>query len=272
MRRLSDALVGALVAAVAAWFVLFCLSARGMPLAPAGRPGMLVDGRQPAHDVYAYFYPNLLYALRTLRDGGRGLLWNPYQNCGQPFFGVSGILYPTNLLFLFLNADLALRGALFVNMLVAGVFAYLLCREFGARRSAALAGALAFELGTATVTLTAWAPFMNAPYVWLPAAMLFTAKLLRHPTLRAGLGLGVVSAVALLPDYPQTVFFTYQLIGLRVVWELMTRRLARPTAALGAVGLGLVLGPLLAAVQLVPGVEIARASIRSAPISLTEMS
>src|SRR5262249_50680595 len=95
---------------------------------------------------------------------------------------------------------------------------------------------------------------------------------LRHPTLRAGLGLGVVSAVALLPDYPQTVFFTYQLIGLRVVWELMTRRLARPTAALGAVGLGLVLGPLLAAVQLVPGVEIAPASIRSAPISLTEMS
>jgi hypothetical protein len=52
-------------------------------------------GGVPAFDVYGYFYPNILYALRGLATGG-GLLWNPDQNCGQPFFAISsvGLLYP----------------------------------------------------------------------------------------------------------------------------------------------------------------------------------
>src|SRR5439155_22173214 len=88
----------------------------------------------PAHDVYAYFYPNMLYALQSLQRGGRGLLWNPFQNCGQPFFANSqtGLLYPANALFLVLGPDAALRGVLLVNLLVAGISTYLLCREIGA--------------------------------------------------------------------------------------------------------------------------------------------
>src|SRR5207248_11470907 len=31
-------------------------------------------GYFPAFDLYAYFYPKALYALASLRDGGRGLL------------------------------------------------------------------------------------------------------------------------------------------------------------------------------------------------------
>ena len=33
------------------------------------------------------FYDNTVYAVHSLRDGSRGLWWNPYQNCGQPFLG-----------------------------------------------------------------------------------------------------------------------------------------------------------------------------------------
>ena len=61
-----------------------------------GQPG------QVAFDTYGYFYPNMLYALRSLAAGGRGLLWNPFQNCGQPFLAVTetGLFYPLNLFFL----------------------------------------------------------------------------------------------------------------------------------------------------------------------------
>src|SRR5262249_27487958 len=46
-------------------------------------------------DAYTSFYPNIHYALTSLHQGG-GLLWNPYQDCGQPFFAESltGLLYP----------------------------------------------------------------------------------------------------------------------------------------------------------------------------------
>ena len=84
-------------AAVASYFVLFRLAETG-------------SGRL-AHDIYAHFYPNMLYAVRSIRDGGQGVFWNPLQNCGQPFFGISstGLLYPPYVLFLVLEADHALR-------------------------------------------------------------------------------------------------------------------------------------------------------------------
>ena len=228
----------------------------------------------PAHDVYAYFYPNMLYALQSLQRGGRGLLWNPFQNCGQPFFANSqtGLLYPANALFLVLGPDAALRGVLLVNLLVAGISTYLLCREIGAGPLAACAGALAFELGNSTLDLTVWGPTMAGPYVWLPAGMLFCERILRAPSARNAAGLGVVFALAVLPGYVQPVFLAYQLIGLRVLWALASRRVARPAAALLTLGAGLALPFLLSAVQLVPAAEVARESVRSMSLSAAEMN
>src|SRR5207249_11929855 len=122
------------------------------PLSEAERrAGTLVDRRRPAHDVYAYFYPNMLYARDRVRDGGRGLFWNPFQNCGQPFFPFSGLVYPPHLLFLVLTGDRALRAGLFLDLVVAGAFAYGLCRRRRGGAPAALWRALAFPRGTAPV-------------------------------------------------------------------------------------------------------------------------
>jgi hypothetical protein len=65
------------------------------------RPRALAGTYTPSYDFYAYFYPNVLHTIRSLQEGF-GLFWNPYQNCGQPFFAYSltGLLYPPNLVFL----------------------------------------------------------------------------------------------------------------------------------------------------------------------------
>ena len=63
--------------------------------------------------VYVEFYPNILYALRSLHDSERRSAWNPLQNCGLPrFFAMAdtGLLYPANLLFFVLDGARALRG------------------------------------------------------------------------------------------------------------------------------------------------------------------
>ena len=61
--------------------------------------------------------------MRSLAAGGQGLLWNPSQNCGQPFFGISetGLLYPLNVLFLAFDSQTALRGLLFANLVIGGL-------------------------------------------------------------------------------------------------------------------------------------------------------
>ena len=228
----------------------------------------------PAHDIYGYFYPNLLYAARRLAVGGKGLLWTPFQNCGQPFFAVIsvGLLYPLNLLFLVLPGPLALRGILFVNLLIGGFGTYGLGRALKLSWAGALSAALAFVLGSSTFHLTTWMPTVQGPYVWMPAALWCCERLLQSPRLSDAVLLGVVLALGVFPGHPQFVLFTGEAVALRLVWGLTDRSERRHLArAVGGVGLAVVLMGLLSAVQLLPATEVAAESVRSSSLSAAEI-
>jgi hypothetical protein len=226
-----------------------------------------------AFDIYMYYYPNMLYAARQVAAGGRGLLWNAYQNCGEPFFGISstGILYPASFFFLLLGGDHALYAVTVFNLAVAGVGLYLLARELGLSRAAAVCGAAAFELGNATLDNNTWTPLVGGAYVWMPAAMLCCERILRTPSLRTGAALAIVLSIAMLPGFPQPVVYCYQLIALRSAWEFVSRRGAYRRQALSSLAVGLGLPPLLTAVQFFPGLEMARLSVRSNPLTVAEI-
>lgn len=258
MRRLPDLLAAAVVVLLAAAFLAQWL------WFPVG---------MTAFDTYMYYHPNMLYAAERLAAGGSGLLWNAWQNCGQPAFGISstGFLYPFNALYLLLPADVALRLVVLLNFAVAGLGAYAWGRTLSLSRAASLCCAFAFELNGATIHLNTWGPQMGGAWVWLPAAMACCERLLRAPSPRVAVGLGLTLTLPLLPGFPQTVFFAYQLIALRVLYELVTAPAARSWRTLGLVGLGLALAPLLAAVLLLPGIEMAALSVRGAPLSAAEV-
>ena len=202
--------------------------------------------------------------MHSLRDGTRGLWWNPYQNCGQPFLGRIAVaqLYPLFVPSFLGGGALALWIIAFLHLVIGGGATYLLCRELGAGRIAALCGAITFELANATMETTIWQPYASGAYVWLPAAMLFCERALRCPTAANAVGLGVALALALLAGFPQAVFYGCLLIGLRLMWELATRRTPGRGRALLAVGVGLVLAPLLAGLQLIPAIEVGLQSAR----------
>lgn len=228
-----------------------------------------------SYDVYFYFYPHILHALRSIAAGGAGLLWNPFQNCGQPFFAniETGLIYPPNLLFLALDPQLALRGVLFINLVLGGLGMVGLGRELGVRPAAALGGALAFVLGAWAYRATIWMPTVQAPYVWMPMAMWCCERLVKVPTLRRALVLGLVLAVALLPGHPQFVLFICQMVVLRLLWSLFDRSERRRLPhAIGGVGLAFVVMLLLGAVQYLPALELVAESVRSAPLDAGEIA
>jgi hypothetical protein len=258
MRRLADLLAAAVLVLLAVAFVVQWL------WFPVG---------MSAFDTYMYYQPNMLYAVQRLAAGGSGLLWNAWQNCGQPAFGITstGFLYPFNALYLILPPDVALRVIVVLNFAVAGIGAYAWGRSLSLDRAAALCCAFAFQLNGATIHLNTWGPQMGGPWVWLPVAMACCERLLRAPTPRLAVGLGLALALPLLPGFPQVVFFAYQLIALRVLYELVTAPAARSWRTVGLLGLGLALAPLLVAVQLLPGLEMMALSVRGAPLSAAEM-
>ena len=61
---------------------------------------------------------------------------------------------------------------------------YLLGRELGARPGAAVAGALAFQLGTTAAQVAPWTPLVLEPFTWFPAVLLCVERLLRQPSVR----------------------------------------------------------------------------------------
>ena len=223
-------------------------------------------GQTAALDVYIYYLPNKLHAVYSARDGGKGLLWNPYQSCGEPFFAnpAMGLLYPPHLLFLFLEPNTAVHVVLILNMVIGGSGMLLLLRELGLGWPAALAGALLFQLGDPMAQLNGWSPMQNGPWAWVPWALLMCERLLRAPTRRRVGALAVILALALMPGWVLITALTYQLIALRVGWELMRRAAARPWRGALAVGAALLLAPCLAAVQLLPAAEFAEQSSRVA--------
>lgn len=238
------------------------------------RLGEGVPGRL-AFDVYGYFYPNMLYALRSLRAGGGGLLWNPYQNCGQPFLGITetGLFYPVNVLFLFLAPQMALRGVLFVNLIIGGLGSYGLARQIGVSRFGAIGTALAFTLGAAAFHMTTWMPTVQAPYVWMPVAMLCCERLVQAPSLRRALLLGVALAAGLLPGHPQFVLFTCQLVALRLLWSVFNTTERRHfMGALGGVALAMVVMLLLTAVQYLSSLQVIEESVRRAALRPEEIA
>jgi len=252
-----------------------------------------------AYDFYGQFYPWIVQARRGLADGG-GMLWNPYQECGQPLFAniQAGFLNPVNAVFWIFAREPAVLLCIVLNLSIGGAGTFALGRAIGLVPIAALCGALAFQLGWAVTNLATWSPTHIGTLVWLPVVMWRCERLVRAPSMRQGILMGLALTAQLLAGFPQIVVFTYQLVALRIGWALVLRQASwspvagrssrpsdgprdtshdirdathqrpatsnqRPATArlLGAGALGLLLPPLLAAVQLLPALEVARGSL-----------
>jgi hypothetical protein len=246
----------ALLVVTAAWFAFGVLGLRAM-----------WELGVPTADFYGMFYPSIVHARESLVRGG-GLLWSPFQACGSPFLADTqgGTFYPINLVFFVLGREAAVETSVFLNLLVAGLGMLLLARTLGLGRPAALCAALAFQLGGLTGHLASWSPIHIGTYAWVPLALWATERLVQAPSARRAVLLGVVLTLELLPGYLPFLYFTCQVIALRVVWAIVTRETPRPLTVVAASAAGLAIPGLLGAIQLLPALEMAAVSVRTRPI------
>lgn len=122
-------------------------------------------------DVVNQIIPWKTYTAWALRRGSIPL-WNPYNLAGAPHLAnwQSGVLYPTNLLFLFLPFTTAWAFHILLQPLLAGIFMILFLRSFSLSPIASLLGALAFSYGG---FMTAWFEWgtLGHTLLWLPLAL-----------------------------------------------------------------------------------------------------
>ena len=120
------------------------------------------EGNPVLRDVTFQIQPWQLFARRELR-AGRLPLWNPHQFSGAPFWsnGQSAPLFPLHLLFAALPLQLGFVLLPWLRLMVAGCGAWVLGRELGLSRPAALLAALMFSLSGMVVSFLLF-PMGNA--------------------------------------------------------------------------------------------------------------
>lgn len=243
----------------------------------------LVIGRG---DSYLYFYPYWHAAAEALRVG-RLPLWNPDLFMGAPLLANSqvGFFYPLNWpLWLLLPTPYAVSASIVLHVWIGACGGYALARR-ALRLShggAILAGAL-YALGgyfTAQVEHVnqaqglAWLPWLLTAATDLP---LWPAW---RPLLRRAAVLGGLFGLMLLAGHTQTTFIS----GVAVVlWIGVQALAARPTAGsrlaaiamraatgAGTLAVGVALAVLLAAVQLLPTLELTGLSRRQGGLPIEE--
>jgi len=209
-------------------------------------------------DQIAQFYVWHRIAANTMQEDGRIPLWNPYIFTGQPLVAnaQSTLFYPPNLLLFWLTPGQVATIRNILNLLIAGAFTFLFCRELGISLKGSILSALAFAFSGPVIVWLGHTP-ANV-LVWLPFVMWAGEKLLnRNPPLPwiGALSFGV--AMSILGGHPETsfhvlaVFSIYYLIRL---WFL-DQDLRKKAKLLAAVGMALLLGLAISGLQLLPFVD-----------------
>lgn len=233
-------------------------------------------------DTFLYFYPYWQAAADALRDG-RLPLWNPHLFMGAPLLANSqmGFFYPLNWpLWYWLPVPYAVSATILLHLWIAGIGTYL-----AARRSLALSPAAAFLAATLFALggyLTAQVEHVNQlqGLAWLPWFFVVlggvkdyadsadkTAK--SAQSVQSLILVSLLFALQLGAGHTQTAFISGVGAGL---WLLIAGPL-RPRAVLARLwplAGGAALAAIIAAVQLLPTLELTGYSSRQGGLSLNE--
>ncbi|MFQ6000437.1 MAG: YfhO family protein [Anaerolineae bacterium] len=216
-------------------------------------------------DVFTYFYPYREYAAQVIRAGHLPL-WNPYLFLGVPFLAniQSAVLYPLNLLFLWLPAPKMVAYSIVLHIFLAGVFTYLYARRalkmspWGALVAAVVFGLSGF--------LGAQAEHVNqlSVFAWLPLLLFLFHEAYTQQSVIYGLFASLVVGLQFLAGHAQASFINLSALGCYAIY-LSLKRGRRTSSIWKALGLFMgvaLLGIGLAAAQLLPTLELSRLSLR----------
>ena len=215
---------------------------------------------------------------------GKGQLpaWNPYELAGTPLLAnsQSGAFYPPHIVLGLLHVPTALAIVVlaWVHLFWAGLGAYVLTRKLGGSKVGATLAGAAFSLSPfmlawtplpSVITTVSWIPWILAMIAALFGESAPNSKRPNSYLLRTTAGLAACTAMMVLGGHLQFCAYGFMAATLMALWLGVERALRERDRALAAVRraacafIGLALGAMLAAPQLLPVLSYAKFSHRA---------
>ncbi len=226
------------------------------------RKALFAPGYLIPWDLVTYFLPLQTYVSQNLRRGHLPL-WDPHPYCGVPFFAnlQAQLWYPPSLITILLSGFptgrkmlLAMEWHVAAHVFLGGVGVYWLLRRIGAARAAATLGGTIYQLGAYFASVAGLGPTDSA--AWMPLAWLAVFVLKDGFRWRWTALLAFFLSMATLGGFPAA---TAVVLGSSILLALLLLVFRRSVSSLaGSVPAALVLASLVAAVQLIPSIQVAR--------------
>ncbi len=230
-------------------------------------PGNLVLGADA--DLIKQFLAWRDFATQSVLAGHLPL-WNPYTYSGQPFLGgfQSALLYPPNVIFLFLPLCRAANLSLLMHLVILGWGMHSLASRRGLHPLAAWLGALVLPLSGSVFPHVYAGHLPNlCTMAWTPWVFSGLEDFYRHRRLQGLLLASAAVCLQILAGHVQYVFYTAIAAGLHAlicsITEPPVRRRALPAVA--AIYLA---AAALSAAQLLPGLAGVSEGVRHAKLGL----
>lgn len=255
-------------------------------------------------DVFTFFYPYRAFLTQAIREG-RFPLWNPYLFLGAPFFADSqaGALYPLNLMLTWLPVPYQVSAAIAIHVLLAGLFAYLFARRsLRLGHSGAFVASAVFALGgfllaqaehVNQLSISVYLPLML--YLWDCArgralalepqtdGFLQRARRVAKAAFWPASALAGVIALCVFAGHAQSLYICMAALALYALWPALVPQaaprgeksripalIAKAGVPLLALALVAAFGLLVAAVQVLPTLELSRLSLRGGGMTYRE--
>jgi hypothetical protein len=243
-----------------------------------------LEGRVLAgFDAEAYFYPNAAYLVSSLRSF-RLPLWNPYLFAGVPFLANSqvGALYPPNYLYALGPISVVASYLIVGHLIWFAIGMYVLARvSLGLERFGACVAAAVASTSGLTGGMVGHINQVEA-LAWAPISIVLVERGVAHRSFRMAVLAAIPISLALFAGHAQVVYLTLAFAVtagisryIQMSWASCQIRRRSLVARDLAAGAGLVLaGPIIAlftsAAQLLPTLELTRASIRSTGLDFAD--
>lgn len=217
-------------------------------------------------DLYLYFYPLEQFVSEALR-AGRLPLWNPLVLCGEPLVGnpQSWVFYPPSALLTVLPVWRYFTVNAVFHLGLAGLGAYLYLRRLTGDRIAAVLGSITF-CGSGFLLARLQFPTMIQAAAYLPWMLALADRIIDRPGVGYATWFALTVGLSLLAAHTQTTYLSLLLLAAYVAARALHRRRrdARKTwMAVAELAGGAGLGVALAAVQLLPTLQLFRLSTRT---------
>jgi len=225
-------------------------------------------------DFLFYFFPLKKYIHDYVFANGNLPFWNIHQFSGTPLIGniQAAMFYPLGFLFYLIPTEQAYGYTIMLHCALGAIFMYAFARSLSISKAGAFIAAAVFSYnGFFIAHVYAGHLTCVQSYAWIPLIFLYLLKFVNSLHGKHAILAGIFLGIQILGGFPQLAFYTLLAMILFLTYHLVVRlkhgTMDRALKLTFGMGIILLSGFSLAAIQILPTYELTQLSSRSAGVT-----